>query len=53
MVILRTDNFREQENSMWVIGAYHPLTKHLNLVAEYSQAEVEVNGRTGTSKSRW
>jgi predicted porin len=42
-----TDNFRDQENSMWVIGAYHPLTKHLNLVAEYSQAEVEVNGRTG------
>jgi len=26
-----------KENEMWTIGAYHPLTKHLNLVAEYSQ----------------
>jgi hypothetical protein len=24
---------------MWTIGAYHPLTKHLNLVAEYSEVE--------------
>jgi predicted porin len=27
--------------SMWTIGAYHPLTKHLNLVAEYSVAKTE------------
>ncbi len=26
----------ELEDSMWTVGAYHPLTKHLNLVAEYS-----------------
>jgi predicted porin len=26
-----------EENEMWAVGAYHPLTKHLNLVAEYSQ----------------
>jgi len=26
---------------MWTVGAYHPLTKHLNLVAEYSTAENE------------
>jgi predicted porin len=34
------------ENEMWTVGAYHPLTKHLNLVAEYSQvdSEVEVAG---------
>jgi predicted porin len=25
-----------KENEMWTVGAYHPLTKHLNLVAEYS-----------------
>jgi len=25
-----------KENEMWVAGVYHPLTKHLNLVAEYS-----------------
>ena len=31
-------------NKMWTIGAYHPLTKHLNLVAEYSdqKAQLEV-----------
>ena len=26
-----------QENNMFTVGAYHPLTKHLNLVAEYSR----------------
>ena len=29
------------ENRMWTIGAYHPLTKHLNLVAEYSDVKSE------------
>ena len=33
----------ELENSMWVVGAYHPLTKHLNLVAEYSHVEGELS----------
>ena len=28
-----------KENEMWTIGAYHPLTKHLNIVAEYSKLE--------------
>jgi len=26
----------EKENEMWTAGIYHPLTKHLNLVAEYN-----------------
>ena len=30
-----------EENDMLTIGAYHPLTKHLNLVAEYSKVESE------------
>ena len=30
-----------EENEMLTIGAYHPLTKHLNLVAEYSKVESE------------
>lgn len=38
------DAFREIEDSMITIGAYHPLTKHLNLVAEYSESEREVSG---------
>ena len=36
-------NFKKIEDSMWTIGAYHPLTKHLNLVAEYSQSQREVD----------
>jgi hypothetical protein len=28
-----------KENERWTVGAYHPLTKHLNLVAEYNSTE--------------
>ena len=34
----------ELENSAWTVGAYHPLTKSLNLVAEYSRSEAETSG---------
>jgi len=37
------EDLKDQQNSMWTVGAYHPLTKHLNLVAEYSQQKLEVN----------
>jgi predicted porin len=30
-----------EQNDMWTVGVYHPLTKHLNLVAEYSQVQAE------------
>lgn len=40
------DAFRDYQNSMWTVGAYHPLTKHLNLVAEYSTVKSEINRRT-------
>ena len=33
------DTFSTQTNEMWTIGAYHPITKHLNLVAEYSDVK--------------
>jgi predicted porin len=39
------DAFSANESNMWTVGAYHPLTKHLNLVAEYSVAEDEVKNR--------
>lgn len=42
------DAFSEVQDSMWVVGAYHPLTKHLNLVAEYSQTERELDRRVLT-----
>jgi len=31
---------RDAEREAWVVGAYHPLTKHLNLVAEYNHLDV-------------
>jgi predicted porin len=37
------DTFSEVTDSMWTVGAYHPLTKHLNLVAEYSHSERELD----------
>ena len=33
----------ELEDSMWTVGAYHPITKHLNLVAEYSSVKSELD----------
>ena len=32
-----------KSNEMWTAGIYHPLTKHLNLVAEYSYLESEAH----------
>jgi predicted porin len=37
-------------NELWTVGAYHPLTKHLNLVAEYNMTESKDHGNT-TSES--
>jgi len=33
-----------KENERVTVGAYHPLTKHLNLVAEYSNVQSESHG---------
>jgi len=30
-----------KSNEMWTVGVYHPLTKHLNLVAEWSNVQSE------------
>ncbi len=35
---------KQFEHKSWIIGAYHPLTKSLNLVAEYTNSDVENNG---------
>jgi predicted porin len=37
----------EIENRSWIVGAYHPLTKSLNLVAEYTDQEVKANATSG------
>ena len=33
-------DLRDAEREAWVLGAYHPLTKHLNLVAEYNHLDI-------------
>ena len=40
----KTTGTAEYSNSAWTIGAYHPLTKSLNLVAEYSKSTAELTG---------
>ena len=37
------DSALVDSNERWTVGAYHPLTKHLNLVAEYNQIESEAH----------
>jgi len=32
-----------EDQERWTVGAYHPLTKHLNLVAEYSDVKNEAH----------
>jgi hypothetical protein len=36
---------------MATAGLYHPLTKHLNLVAEYSHVESQLDASKGKSKT--
>jgi len=38
------DDIGDTEDTLWTVGVYHPLTKHLNLVAEYNHAEHKVSG---------
>ena len=40
-----------KSNEMTTIGLYHPLTKHLNLVGEYSRVESE-NHATATKENK-
>jgi len=40
------------KDTMWVAGVYHPITKHLNLVAEYSEAKSKVTDTEYSAKSK-
>ena len=42
----------DYKNEMWTVGAYHPLTKHLNLVAEYSDVKTVVNTTTTSTNGK-
>ena len=39
-------------NERWTIGAYHPLTKHLNLVAEFNDVESEGQSSANQTESK-
>jgi len=41
-----------RENRRWTIGAYHPLTKSLNLVAEYNDVRSELQGYNDVSAAK-
>jgi len=41
------DTFENTKNRAWNVGAYHPLTKHLNLVAEYTDQKAETKAIGG------
>ena len=41
--------FKGTKNDRWTVGAYHPLTKHLNLVAEYNSLKVQASGSPETT----
>ena len=45
---LLTDKY---QNDMWTVGVYHPITKHLNLVAEYSEVQTTIDDLKGKSKT--
>ena len=42
----RVDSYKDVEANMWTVGAYHPITKSVNLVAEYSVAKDKTDSRT-------
>ena len=43
-----SDSSFDYENESWIVGAYHPLTKSLNLVAEYTSQEKKNNVTSGS-----
>jgi predicted porin len=47
----KTGNFNLESNERWTVGAYHPLTKHLNLVAEYNKVDSEAQNGNDASSS--
>jgi predicted porin len=40
------ETLKEIKDRMWTVGVYHPITKHLNLVAEYSDVKHELDVTT-------
>ena len=38
--------WKDVTDSMWTVGAYHPITKSVNLVAEYSRSQRDLDNRS-------
>jgi predicted porin len=47
-----TNNSLIDENKRWTVGAYHPLTKHLNLVAEFTDLEAQSHDGTTNDSTK-
>jgi len=45
---LNEEPFSKLTDTSWTLGAYHPLTKHLNLVAEYNESKHKDEWYNGT-----
>ena len=46
------EGFRKLTDTAWTLGAYHPLTKHLNLVAEYNESKHKNEWYNGTNEGK-
>ena len=42
---------KDLKDRMWAVGAYHVLTKNLNLVAEYSDVKSELGSLEGKGRT--
>jgi len=45
------DSFTNYKNERMTFGAYHPLTKHVNLVAEYNNERVTTSNVQATTNT--
>jgi predicted porin len=49
--VIETAGQRDAKREAWIVGAYHPLTKHLNLVAEYNHLDIESTTALNAARS--
>jgi len=50
--IIATSGSHDVEREAWIVGAYHPLTKSVNLVAEYNNLDlVNASNAKGSAKT--
>ena len=49
--VTTNDAFNDSTREQTTVGAYHPLTKHLNLVAEYTELKAKTDSVAGTDTS--